>query len=93
MQRLTSAGSSDFSFDTWLTGGKKKIFKIIFLLSIDLDFLFKSALSFLQVSSSYHLTSQQKWLKTIKLALMPIVIAALLFYQDLFQMVVPQIST
>ena len=72
---------------------KKKIFKIIFLLSIDLDFLFKSALSFLQVSSSYHLTSQQKWLKTIKLALMPIVIAALLFYQDLFQMVVPQIST
>ena len=72
---------------------KKKIFKIIFLLSIDLDFLFKSALSFLQVSSSYHLTSQQKWLKTIKLALRLIVVATLLFYQDPFQMVVPQIST
>ena len=25
MQRLTSAGSSDFSFDTWLTGGKKNL--------------------------------------------------------------------
>ena len=31
MQRLTSAGSSDFSFDTWLTGGKKN-FKIFLTL-------------------------------------------------------------